>query len=97
MRTPYQNARRKRVKDLHAQEMERKDKERLNWLESQLKGSFLDLCHFEHQSQLDGSAFLQYDPTKPFYVGGSYGPCGATLREAIDAAIAEQTKQQEAK
>jgi hypothetical protein len=67
----------------------RKDKDRLDWLESRLNSSYVELCHYGNGSQLDGDAARAYDRTKPYYVDGQFGRSGASLRAAIDAARKE--------
>lgn len=67
-----------------------KDKKRLDWLESRLNSSYLELCHYKYASQLSGEAATVYNPEKPFYIGGEYGPRGESLRQAIDSAINNQ-------
>ena len=67
----------------------RADKDRLDWLESRLNSSYVELCHYGNGSQLDGDAARAYDRTKPYYVDGQFGRSGASLRAAIDAARKE--------
>lgn len=68
----------------------RADKDRLDWLESRLNSSYVELCHYGNGSQLDGDAARAYDRTKPYYVDGQFGRSGASLRDAIDAARKEE-------
>ena len=66
-----------------------RDRQRLNWLESRLCSSYLELCHYGNRSQLDGEPASLFDSAKPFYVGGQYGHSGASLRAAIDASMSD--------
>lgn len=64
------------------------DKARLDWMESELNGSFIELQHFQYASQLDGEPARNYNPSEPYYVGSSWNENkGKSLRDAIDAAM----------
>lgn len=67
------------------------DSKRLDWLEAQLHGTFLELCHYENRSQLGGKEAAEFDPAIPYYIGGQYGHKGSTLRAAIDRAAMKGT------
>lgn len=76
-----------RIKELEAQlASAREDSARLDWLERQLNGSFLEIGHYEHRSQLNADDIEEWEKSGPFYVGQVSHTFGKTLRSAIDSA-----------